>query len=217
MSAAPTQPLDKDTLIGACTRLKLVLNLPGLQREVAELPAEYWGTRGGRVGVHSAAEAIFLRGYAPADGETPIEDRQTLERMPRIRALIHTLIPAPPKRCLLARLNPGATIAPHIDRADYFSHTIRIHVPICTDPAVLMVCRGRAFHMREGEVWALNNSNQHAVLHDGTQARTHLICDFLPTPELEALILAGDRSLDVDVPDLAVRLDRLALRSSAAR
>ena len=144
MSAVPTQLLDKDTLIGACTRLKLVVNLPDLQREVATLPAEYWGTRGGRVGVHSAAEAIFLRGYAPADGETAIEDRQALERMPCIRAVIHQLIPAPPQRCLLARLNPGATITPHIDRADYFSQTIRIHVPICTDPAVLMVCRGRA-------------------------------------------------------------------------
>ena len=215
MFSADSKALDKDRLIGACTRIRVQVNLPVMQREVATLPAEYWGTRGGRVGVHSAAEAVFLRGYAPADGETPIEDREALERMPCIRALIHEFIPAPPMRCLLARLNPGATIAPHIDRADYFSHTVRIHVPIFTDPAVLMVCRGRAFHMREGEVWALNNSNQHAVLHDGIQARTHLICDFLPTPELEALTLAGDRALDVDVPDLAVRLDRLALQSAA--
>ncbi len=215
MLAVPIRTLDKDTLIGACTRLKVRVDLTALQHEVAKLPTGYWGTRGGRVGVHSSAEAIFLRGYAPADGEHAIEDREALERMPCIRAFIHELIPAPPKRCLLARLNPGATIAPHIDRADYFSHTVRIHVPIFTDPGVLMVCRGRAFHMREGEVWALNNSNQHAVLHDGTQARTHLICDFLPTPELETLILAGDRALDVDIPDLAARLDRLALQSAA--
>lgn len=148
------------------------------------------------------------------DGENPIEDRQALGQVPSIGAWIRECIPAPPMRCLLARLNPGATIAPHVDRADYFSRTVRIHVPIFTDPAVLMVCRGRAFHMREGEVWALNNSNQHAVLHDGTRPRTHLICDFLPTPELEAPILSGERALDVDVPDLAVRLDRLALQSA---
>lgn len=215
MFSADSKALDKDRLIGACTRIRVQVNLPVMQREVAALPAEYWGTRGGRVGVHSAAEAIFLRGYAPADGETSIEDRESLVRLPCIRALIHELIPAPPMRCLLARLAPGATIAPHIDRADYFSHTVRIHVPVFTDPDVLMVCRGRAFHMREGEVWALNNSNLHAVLHDGTQARTHLICDFLPTPELEALTLTGDRALDVDVPDLAMRLDRLALQSAA--
>lgn len=215
MFAVPTRALDKDTLIGACTRLKVRVDLPGLQRDVAALPVEYWGGRGGRVGVHSAAEAIFLRGYAPADGEKPIEDREALGRVPRIGAWIHECIPAPPMRCLLARLNPSATIAPHVDRADYFSHTVRIHVPIFTDPAVLMICRGRAFHMREGEVWALNNSNQHAVLHDGTHARTHLICDFLPTPELERLILSGERTLDVDVPDLAVRLDRLAVQSAA--
>ena len=215
MFSADSKALDKDRLIGACTRIRVQVNLPVMQREVAALPAEYWGTRGGRVGVHSAAEAIFLRGYAPADGETSIEDRESLVRLPCIRALIHELIPAPPMRCLLARLAPGATIAPHIDRADYFSHTVRIHVPVFTDPDVLMVCRGRAFHMREGEVWALNNSNLHAVLHDGTQARTHLICDFLPTLELEALTLAGDRALDVDVPDLAMRLDRLALQSAA--
>lgn len=122
------------------------VNLPVMRREIVALPAGHWGTRGIRVGVHSAAEAIFLRGYAPADGEAPIDDRVALERMPCIRALIHELTPAPPIRCLLARLNPVAMIAPHMDQADYFSHTVRIHVPILTDPAILIVCRGRLFH-----------------------------------------------------------------------
>ena len=76
MFAMQPNILDKDTLIGACTRLKVLVDLSGLQREVSMLSADCWGDRGGRVGVHSAAEAIFLRGYAPADGENPIEDRQ---------------------------------------------------------------------------------------------------------------------------------------------
>lgn len=40
MFAVPTTALDKDTLIGACTRLKVRVDLPGLQRDVAALPVE---------------------------------------------------------------------------------------------------------------------------------------------------------------------------------
>src|SRR5437016_2818694 len=67
--------LDKVALIGACARLPLRCDAERLRAEVAALPASLWGTRGGRVGVHNAAQAIFLRGHAPAEGPRPIEDR----------------------------------------------------------------------------------------------------------------------------------------------
>ncbi|MEO5596411.1 MAG: aspartyl/asparaginyl beta-hydroxylase domain-containing protein [Lysobacteraceae bacterium] len=209
MLQLPDHPkIDKDALIGGCTRIDVAVDLPQLLAEFHSLPAELWGGRGGRVGVHMAAEAIFLRGHAPAEGNLPIADREALDLLPCIRKLIEQLIPAPPMRCLLAKLAAGATVALHVDRPDYFSKTIRIHVPIVTDPAVLMIAQGKAYRMAAGEVWALNNSNVHGVINDWSQPRTHLICDFLPTPQLEALILAGERDLGVTMAGIDERFAR---------
>src|SRR6185295_15233730 len=99
--------LDKVGLIGACSRLPVRVDVARLQAEVAALPESSWAGTGGRVGVHRAAQAIFLRGFAPAEGEKPIEDREPLGAMPYIRELITKLIPASAQRCLLARLPPA--------------------------------------------------------------------------------------------------------------
>jgi hypothetical protein len=55
--------------------------------------------------------------------------------------------------------------------------------------------------MRAGEVWVLNNSTRHAVWNEhATLSRTHLICDFLPSPALLDLLSRGDRSLGRRMP-----------------
>ncbi|MBV6417356.1 MAG: hypothetical protein CMLOHMNK_02018 [Steroidobacteraceae bacterium] len=186
--------IDKARWIGGCTRLPLAVDAARLAAEVASLPASLWGTRGGRIGVHTPAEAIFLRGHAPAEGELPIDDRPPLAQLPYAREIITTLIPAPAQRCLLARLPGGAIIAPHIDQAPYFAKTIRIHVPVETHERAWMIAAGRRYRMAAGEVWALNNSAPHAVENgDPGRARTHLICDFLPAPPLLALLACGER------------------------
>lgn len=207
MLIVPGYPLlDKERLIGGCVRLAVVTDTAQLQAEVAALPQPYWGTRGGRVGVHRPAQAVFLRGHAPAEGNLPIEDREALALLPAVRALIQR-IPAPPLRCLLALLPGGAEIAAHTDRPPYFGQTIRLHVPIVTHPRVWMYCGGRSYRMAAGEVWALNNSTLHAVWNaDEARARTHLICDFLPSAALIDLLLHGERELGVDNREVQTRL-----------
>jgi hypothetical protein len=103
---------------------------------------------------------------------------------------------APPMRCLLARLPAGGFIAPHIDLPPYFSKTVRIHFPVVTNPQAFMYSVGLVYAMQAGEVWALNNSAVHAVWnrHEAA-ARTHLICDFLPTPALLGHLEAAEREL----------------------
>ena len=208
MLALPGHPLlDKIALIGGCSRLPLTCDAARLAAEVAAIPQDLWGTRGGRVGVHNPAQAIFLRGHAPAQGNLPIEDRETLARVPYIREIISTLVPGTPLRCLLALLPGGAVIAPHVDQADYFSKTVRIHVPVATHDAVWMYCGGRSYHMVPGEIWALNNSTVHAVWNaDPGRQRIHLICDFLPTPALLDLLARADRDLGVVEPAVHERL-----------
>jgi hypothetical protein len=205
----PGHPLlDKHLLIGSCSRVPLTVDATRLRAEVEALPESAWQGTGGRVGVHSQANAVFLRGYAPAEGEKPIEDRAALADLPYAREIITQLIPAAAQRCLLARLRPGVSVAGHIDRAPYFGKTLRIHVPVITNEAAWMYCAGLTYRMRAGEVWALNNSAPHAVwnAHAG-DSRTHLICDFLPSPALLDLLARGER--DHGAPNAEV--DRVVL------
>jgi hypothetical protein len=193
----PGQPvIDKTALVGGCLRLPLQIDAQRLAAEIDALPLSLWGTRGGRVGVHRDAEALFLRGYAPAQGALPIEDREPLALLPYAREIIEQLIPAPAQRCLLARLPGGVSVAPHIDRAPYFAKTLRLHFPVHTHERAWMMAGPLCYLMKPGEAWVLNNSSPHAVWNaDPDRSRTHMICDFLPTPALLQLLAAGDRTL----------------------
>ena len=215
MLTLPDQPLiDKNALIGSCSRLDLRIDAERLKNEIAQLPDSFWGQSGGRVGVHNPAQAIFLRGYAPAQGDLPIEEREALAYLPGIRELIEQVVPAQPMRCLIALLPPGAVIAPHIDQADYFSKTIRLHVPIVTSDDVWMYCGGQSYRMRTAEIWALNNSTTHGVVNaDAKCERIHLICDFLPSAGLGALLAAAERGLGER--NLAIETRLFAARDQA--
>ena len=99
MITLPGHPLlDKTALIGGCARLPVRVDAERLQAEVASIPADMWLSRGGRVGVHNPAQAIFLRGHAPAEGNLPIEDREALRHVPYVREFMAQLIAAPPLR-----------------------------------------------------------------------------------------------------------------------
>jgi hypothetical protein len=191
--------IDKAALLGGCVRLPLTVDGARLAAEVGMIPPEEWGAAG-RVGVHRAAESLFLRGHAPAEGQKPIEDRPILDTLPYARAIIGTVLPADPLRALLARLPAGAEIRPHVDSGPLLARTIRIHVPVETNERVWMLCDGNAYRMIPGEVWALNNGAEHGVWNrDAERSRTHMICDFLPSPELLALVAKGERGLGIPI------------------
>ena len=199
--------LDKDSLVGGCLRLPLTVDAEALRSEVEALPPEFWGSTSGRVGVHRVAEAVFLRGHAPAQGDLPVEDRPVLEHLPAARHIIEKLIPAQRLRCLLARLPAGAVVAPHVDIPPYFGKTLRVHVPVQTNDQVFMSARGLCYRMRAGEVWVLNNSSPHAVWNaHATLSRTHMICDFLPNAALLELMARGERTLGESRPDVDARV-----------
>ncbi len=209
--------IDKHRLIGACVRLPVTVDGARLAAEVDALPRDLWGGRGGRGGVHDRADAIFLRGYAPAEGNKPLENRPPLELLPTVRELIGRTISAPPMRCVLARLAPGANIPAHADSGRYLDRTIRLHVAVITNPHVVMFVEGKVYHMQPGEIWAVNNSGTHGVLNDDPEhARTHLICDFLPSPALIELIAAGESDLGVEDPQVLRRFQEFYLAGPAA-
>jgi hypothetical protein len=203
--------IDKSEWIGAgCSRLPITVDADQIRAEVDALPAGLWGTRGGRGGVHDRAEAIWLRGYAPAERRPEIEEREPFARLPMLRRLVMETIPATPMRCVLARLAPGATVPAHADAGPYFARTLRFHLAVITSPAVTMYVDGRVYHMAPGEVWALDNSSIHGVLNDDlVQPRTHMIFDFLPSGRLRELLQVADRGLGVERPDVTARFDAI--------
>ena len=181
--------LNKQALIGSCLQLPVRFDFAKLLSEFHTIADTLWGTRAGRVGVHVQTEAVFLRGHAPAEGDLPIEDREVLASLPFTRALLYETFQAPPQRCLFAKLRAGGEIRPHIDQGTYFERTIRIHFPVVTNRQAVMVADKKSFHMQAGEAWALNNSAVHGVVNaHPTEARTHLICDYLPTEPLRQLL-----------------------------
>ncbi|HET9034412.1 MAG TPA: aspartyl/asparaginyl beta-hydroxylase domain-containing protein [Dokdonella sp.] len=208
MLTLPDQPLlDKIALIGGCARLDFGFDAERALSEITALPDSSWGSRAGRVGVHDPAQAIFLRGHAPAQGDLPVEDRDELAQLPYLRELIKEVIPAPALRCVLAQLSAGGIIAPHIDQGEYFSKTIRLHFPITTNENVWMNCAGLSYQMHSGEIWALNNSIGHGVINaDASRARLHMICDFLSSAELVEILARADRGLGRPNPAIKARL-----------
>src|SRR5258706_11130749 len=134
--------LDKARLVGGCLRLPLTIDAPRLRQEVESLPFALWQGTGGRVGVYQVAQAIFLRGYAPAEGPKPIEERPPLALLPYAKSIILDLIGGSPLRCLLAQLPPDAVVDPHIANAPYFSKSLRVHVPVIITAHAWMYCAG---------------------------------------------------------------------------
>lgn len=195
MSIAESPVLDKAALIGGCARLRESCDAVRLATEVAALPARYWGG-GGRTGPQASAQAVFLRGHAPAEGRLPIEDREALDHLPYVRELITSFIPASPSRCLLALLPAGEIVSPHVDEGKILVRTIRLHMPVVTSTRVWMFSDELSYNMRPGEIWALNNSAMHGVWNDDPEiGRVHLICDFHPSSGLLEMLARAQRDL----------------------
>lgn len=87
-------------------------------------------------------------------------------------------------RATLVRLTAGNGIAGHQDLNFSLTHSHRVHVPIVTNDKVTFSVGCETIHMREGEVWEINNRRIHSVHNDGTEDRVHLILDFVLPGEM---------------------------------
>ena len=88
------------------------------------------------------------------------------------------------QNAVLARVDPGGAVDPHVDTAPFFAHCHRLHLPLLTDPdAVLLVAdetdaASVSEHvLPEGHLIEVNNRRAHGVRHTGTRPRVHLILD----------------------------------------
>ena len=99
-----------------------------------------------------------------------------------------------------AKLKANGQVPLHIDNGEYFEKTIRIHFPVVTNPKAKMLVGGKEFNMQVGEIWAINNCTVHGVVNaHESEARTHLICDYLPNDKLLKLLSDGEHDLGTKI------------------
>ena len=86
-------------------------------------------------------------------------------------------------RMNLAKLQPGGSIPEHMDTNFSLTHSHRIHLPVVTNDRVGFSVGGEKMTMREGEIWEINNKKAHWVDNQGSDARVHLILDWVVPKE----------------------------------
>jgi hypothetical protein len=78
-------------------------------------------------------------------------------------------------KVMLARLAAGHTIDAHVDGGGPNLFTHKIHIPIQTNDKVRFFVRNRAFRLRRGIAYEVNNLATHGVENAGETDRIHLI------------------------------------------
>ena len=124
-----------------------------------------------------AGETHPIRMIYPDPGATSFVDTHLLDRAPAVRAVLRRFH-CPLRTVRLMRLTPGSTIKRHEDSGlDPENGMIRIHIPILTEPGVVVLLNDAPVAMTPGSAWYLRLSDPHEVHHRGAADRVHLVVD----------------------------------------
>lgn len=101
----------------------------------------------------------------------------------------------------LMRLDPGSRIKPHSDPdLDLAAGTIRLHVPVTTNPDVDFRLNGRRVDMAPGETWFLRLSDVHEITNAGSTPRIHLVIDCQVNDWLVEQLVSGIQAQESSQP-----------------
>jgi hypothetical protein len=81
-------------------------------------------------------------------------------------------------RVLLVKLKANSNILPHFDKGDSLENCNRTHIAIITNPKVTFTVGGETKHLKEGEIWEIDNTKKHSVDNSSNEDRVHLIMDW---------------------------------------
>lgn len=93
-------------------------------------------------------------------------------------------------RAVLAKLDPGAIIKPHIDTHPSFAVAHRIHVPIATNDKVRFMINGKPHHLQTERIYEVNNLKNHSVMNKGKTSRITFIFDYVPPEQMHKINLS---------------------------
>jgi aspartyl/asparaginyl beta-hydroxylase (cupin superfamily) len=80
-------------------------------------------------------------------------------------------------RALLVKLKKNYEVSPHKDSYYSLSISKRTHIPIITNPNSIFNVNDELKHLKEGEIWEINNQKMHSV-QKSNYDRIHLILDY---------------------------------------
>lgn len=83
-------------------------------------------------------------------------------------------------RSEVINMSPRSRIRTHKDRSDLLYISRRFHIPLITNESCIFVVDNEPFHLKESNIYELNNSKYHSVQNSSDQNRLHLIVDILP-------------------------------------
>jgi hypothetical protein len=129
-------------------------------------------------------------------------DTALMRELPAVAELA-SLVPGEHQRVRLMLLEPGGgELTRHADITDLEAGTghrklLRIHLPLVTNPSVQFcswTLEGEQYArwMQAGEAWYLDTRKPHTAINGGESPRVHLVVDAYSSPELLALLEAGE-------------------------
>ena len=166
-------------------KLPVAVNREKLLAEYNAIPETAWGAS--HWDVHCSIDMILLRGGKKGSADDFVTDdvanSPLLDQMPYIASI---LAPEGPfggaHYAFIFRTKPNGITRQHMDDREEWTRTVRIHVPIITNPGAVLLAEGRSKHLEVGEVWTFDNQQIHSVM-NGDSTRVHMIFDVDPNPK----------------------------------
>jgi len=97
-------------------------------------------------------------------------------------------------RIILTRLKPGSNIDPHRDGGYSMLRSHRYHLALTTNNLVEFEIAGETQHFAAGEIWEINNREEHSVRNLSGESRIHVILDYVvpgeKVPDPDGLVIA---------------------------
>jgi hypothetical protein len=140
-------------------------------------------------GPKSAIHPVMMIATTP--GTKEFADAPALERCPYFRDVIASF-EAEVRAVRLLRLTPGSVLLEHTDH-EYTDDdgTLRVHIPVVTNPDVVFLLNGTRVTMEAGTAWVLRLADPHSVANNGVTDRVHMLVDLVMNERLEGVLRAA--------------------------
>ena len=86
-------------------------------------------------------------------------------------------------RIILVKLLAHGCIPSHFDEYESLKRSHRVHLPVISNDKVVFTVGNIAKVLKAGEIWEVNNRENHFVNNDGDEDRIHLILDYVQPGE----------------------------------
>jgi hypothetical protein len=165
--------------------------IDGIKKEVTEYANE-WLIDTSRQETYQTHENTFMYQLKELDYEWNLKDhiestspnnfktKEANDEIEKIYSILELLVDGKVIRSEVISMSPNSRIRTHKDRTDLLYVARRFHVPIITNKNCTFTVEREPFHLKEANIYELNNRKYHSVENSSNENRVHLIIDILP-------------------------------------